>query len=526
MNISKSKNNYNEKRIIMKKTLCIVVAILLSIECFAAVVSDNDGSAFVTKEEFENLKLDFNKQIDKYNSSIDNKIDGSIANYLKGITLNSQPTNLIKSFEATTGKKQTWMYALPGNGTSTVTNDLIQTVVCELAVKRINNLSTKQSKWEGARDQLSYFITAVLFPSSTWSDRYAWQNYYAMERPSGTSGVGLKDFPTGDINSETTYRNVGLAQYSTYPQNTTLLTHPLDGSGSGWLWQNFGNNKFNLKYYCTSLYPSFNVLWQLHYYKYFPATTYSYYITSSGLTITDLSMPTNTTLESKWGATNSVGTKASSSTDTNLRNYAEMSSSLVKTDDGNNYLDVVWGLDATTKIYGNDEDIIPDLNSTTTDLQVSTDTKYRNQAYQREGLISFETSYPTVTQKVKLRNFKMQEKSLSYFCNNTLSNLASEIVHIGNGAPCYYCPDPDTDNTVRIKLTTTSGTCTCNVRISDKPFDNGAIAAGANEILNTSFSTGAERTFNVTNIGKGNYYIFIKNNTNNNPITIDSFTIQ
>ena len=51
----------------------------------AAIVSNNDGSTFVTKAEFEVLKKDFNEQIDNYNQSIDSKIDGAIASYLAGL---------------------------------------------------------------------------------------------------------------------------------------------------------------------------------------------------------------------------------------------------------------------------------------------------------------------------------------------------------------------------------------------------------------------------------------------------------
>ena len=53
----------------------------------AAIISDNDGAAFVTKAEFEALKQNFADQIDNYNTSIDSKIDGAIAYYLAGIKL-------------------------------------------------------------------------------------------------------------------------------------------------------------------------------------------------------------------------------------------------------------------------------------------------------------------------------------------------------------------------------------------------------------------------------------------------------
>ncbi|MBO6118968.1 MAG: hypothetical protein J6P02_00695 [Lachnospiraceae bacterium] len=68
-----------------KKALCLIFAFLFSIESFAAVVSDNDGSAFITKAEFDSLKNNFQAQLDAYNTSIDSKIDSAIASYLAGI---------------------------------------------------------------------------------------------------------------------------------------------------------------------------------------------------------------------------------------------------------------------------------------------------------------------------------------------------------------------------------------------------------------------------------------------------------
>ena len=37
---------------IVKRTLALFLIVLMSIESFGAVVSDNDGSAFITKAEF------------------------------------------------------------------------------------------------------------------------------------------------------------------------------------------------------------------------------------------------------------------------------------------------------------------------------------------------------------------------------------------------------------------------------------------------------------------------------------------
>ena len=75
----------NKSTRIVKKLLALFLVVLMSIESFAAVVGDNDGAAFITKAEFESLKNDFQTQINTYNTSLDAKIDGAIANYLNGI---------------------------------------------------------------------------------------------------------------------------------------------------------------------------------------------------------------------------------------------------------------------------------------------------------------------------------------------------------------------------------------------------------------------------------------------------------
>ena len=72
---------------IVKRLLALFLVVLMSIESFGAVVGDNDGSAFITKAEFDSLKNDFQSQIDQYNTSIDSKIDGAIAAYLSGINM-------------------------------------------------------------------------------------------------------------------------------------------------------------------------------------------------------------------------------------------------------------------------------------------------------------------------------------------------------------------------------------------------------------------------------------------------------
>ena len=71
----------------MKKFAALFLVVLMSINSFAAVVSDNDGAAFITKAEFDSLKNTFQSTINTYNRTIDNKIESAIQAYLAGIII-------------------------------------------------------------------------------------------------------------------------------------------------------------------------------------------------------------------------------------------------------------------------------------------------------------------------------------------------------------------------------------------------------------------------------------------------------
>ena len=112
---------------LIKRVAALFLVLLLSIESFAAIVSDNDGSAFITKAEFDSLRNDFQSQIDQYNTSIDQKIDGAIASYLSGI-------KLTRTEELTLPTKQNIFKTLDdvnftGRGTDVLTYDIVAMVV-------------------------------------------------------------------------------------------------------------------------------------------------------------------------------------------------------------------------------------------------------------------------------------------------------------------------------------------------------------------------------------------------------------
>ena len=77
-----------------KRVLAFFLVALMNINSYAAVGA-NDGSAFVTKAEFDALVNTFNEQMDSYESSLVTKVDGAIANYLAGLSSSATYTQNI-----------------------------------------------------------------------------------------------------------------------------------------------------------------------------------------------------------------------------------------------------------------------------------------------------------------------------------------------------------------------------------------------------------------------------------------------
>ena len=74
--------------------MALFIVALMNINSYAAV-SGNDGSAFVTKAEFDALVNTFNEQMNNYEASVISKVDGAIANYLAGLSNKQTTTNNI-----------------------------------------------------------------------------------------------------------------------------------------------------------------------------------------------------------------------------------------------------------------------------------------------------------------------------------------------------------------------------------------------------------------------------------------------
>ena len=99
---------------IFKRAMALFIIVIISFNSYAAVISSNDGSAFITKAEFDALVNDFNSRIEDYEKSIDAKIDGAIAEYLAGLATSSV-VNLKSIIESLSEHNRTFSNAIWNN---------------------------------------------------------------------------------------------------------------------------------------------------------------------------------------------------------------------------------------------------------------------------------------------------------------------------------------------------------------------------------------------------------------------------
>lgn len=206
-----------EPKTIIKAVSLITCAIMMSNSLFAAVVSDNDGYAFVSKAEFEALKKDFAGQIEKYNTSIDNKIDGAVSSYLAGINIST--TEEIDICENKIAYPLTLRMLGPYNGA------LVRNMTNEDA-----SLWTSGGLWTDGYDIFFY---------GTRNHIHHWADSHVTKTPTNT----IKNFYNGSVLDDKYYID---SMYNDYNIKAYMNTsdHQFGGIGGSVVWESYSINIF------------------------------------------------------------------------------------------------------------------------------------------------------------------------------------------------------------------------------------------------------------------------------------------
>ena len=475
----------------MKKiVLSIIISLLYTLYTFSAGVSDYDGSAFLTKAEFEYMKKDFDNQISKYNESIDTKIDGAIANYLAGVNVEQPPIVLLENLKSQMG--DVWFYNIPAIGDSTiVTNDKIS-LNRHFTLKKYNNIV-----------QFIYLqVQYATFPSMP--DRYDmkgningtgvywWINNEicaASKRHNGSEVLTGSYLRYDDDASPWfgTARNVNLSNLQipnteawnsvgwnrpgsmawnnsnhvnelTNAKFNHLVNKTIETTGSGSYYEYYTNPAGHkvLRNFYTTAYPVYDLSVTAHTYKDFTVNSVTdfrniYCVRTGKSDNTDLSY---TAEEKTKCGSYSFGdrTKVADNSEEAVAYYADLSLYQVKTSDGYDYGVFLLGKNSDRNVYCLDK-----LANTTIEPEATVDKSQTVTTFQEnQNLITGEEACSQNLSgcQLKYKSIKLTPEVLQLkgFINEYVTTVAGETTYLGGGIPIIDVISEDQSLKVKIKF--------------------------------------------------------------------------
>ena len=503
----------------VKKICCLFMALFLSVESFAAVVSDNDGSAFITKAEFDSLKNNFQSQLDAYNTGIDNKIDTAIASYLAGITVDMEPSELWSSIMYATNNKFRWAsFNLPES--STAANIVNNTVVN----------TTRYHNHPECNAYTGYRAHGNRGGDPTGRSGVIYQVGDTAEHAKGVTGeAGLCArsyvLDGGTYVQEYTSWSNGyhgaISSLTTSAKSNTFYNSNIVTTGKGKLWDFniLPNGEIELKKYNSSAYIDNTVEIIGYTYKNNTVAKNSWsnfssiYCTANGVNYTTgitINVPRGT--KYKGGTTGSIPSSNPYGQTSNW-NYGKQTISWKKVDDGIDYSFYYWGTNTLQTAYGITNESEPDWASVpqVTGYSTGTSTSARH-TYKR---VYFPYTGDT-TENVQISNIKYtyydpkvipQWATLNYIENQYVSDQAAEVVRHGQGAPAIKAESDDAHVKVKdIKLylydkgnPTTPIGGDVRFMISKNKFNNGAFASASDQLFDATVTvpSSGEITFSM-----------------------------
>lgn len=498
----------------MKKNIIIIsfCLIMTSTLCNAAIISDNDGSAFVTKSEFESLKENFDRQITNYNFSIDKKIDGAIASYLSNMRLSQEPKNLYNEYVKYSLVNPVFVNNI--NSGSTSTNNIL---VRASIIERLNLCSNLKTVTMRGISSMGYVMCGIFDDLTDVATDWSIKSVRYLRSSDRNKVFGTMGWTSTTGWDSSKYPAVyGVIEYSQQYLNNT------EGSGTKWIYQ-YKNGFRVLKYYATKCYIDTTYDFTgLYYDQHVLSGSSDAYFAENGKKIVR-KLPV-LSIKAKAGDTIAVGTPITS-TQTADGVYVEAKSNIIMNNDGTNYQNVFFCIETDKVLYTVNED----YQGTETDTYVThtipastfTDT-YTNTS-------GSQVQTNDVTQNTfNYANLKFEDeiKNATDFCNNAATMITGEKIKVGGGMPVIETYETEQELNVKLKLKCSTNSV-CELRFSDKQFSLGVAPSGA--LLKTVEVMANQSGFTDIDLPvgkKGLVYMFVKNKTNNDSIELTDFLVR
>lgn len=496
----------------MKKTIrsliSLIMVFVMSYNAFAVALSDNDGSAFITKSEFDSLKTNFQMQLDSYNTNIDNKIDNAIASYLAGIKTIKEPINYWDNVVNATGGNLWWL-----NTVNAGVGDLTPQVVVN--------------------------ATRELF------ERYRRPGSYGFWCSGGTNNVGVRHFVNATTNSGTDTRQAdfnvsigGRTDQASASWNDKGYTAPTedkiyyltanessDGSGQRWEIHRNPAGYDIIRNYYTSFYPI--LIYEVWDHVWFnnSSSKYDSCFTQGGKSYKTEGSGTAPTL-TKWGELDNGVTKTTGNV-TSSANYIKTTALLNKVSDRIDYsLFLFAGGVQNNYIYCSYDDANPYVltDEKTVEIPKGTFNDFYHttvkEAVQNNEIYGYKLKY-------KEYNVVYSSKVISSFYNEYVSSATSEKTYVGQG--CLIAKSTDDEEKeydIKLKLKTNDGSGDIVYVISNKKFETDGSIASDNILVDGIAASGVENNITIRLKNKEGVYINLYADTSGKMATIESFDIK
>ena len=504
------------KRIkINKKVTCLLFIFLLNINSFSAIVSDNDGSAFITKAEFDSLKNNFQSQLDSYNSSIDNKIDNAIASYLAGISVSRTPVNLWNEVLSINGGPIWFLNELPGVGADAININKKITLRRQLNAYGVWNWTESWKYWSDTPSSHYYGTGIVVLysvageNSTTVETGTQWRIYQtrlSVDRRDNTGMWSTRDtnvplFPYdgsgghGTWWSESTFRDIGLV--NKYKSDISALnSNEVDGSGSGYIYHINPDGSTYISEYASIVYPVINIHAYVHNYQSFKVPNSSsesrgttaqnnfikWYTTDNGKAYTTTTMQTyDAALPVGYGSSITSNTSglipSDTSTDDN-KYYIKVDLSKITTTDNVDYNTKQFARYTDTQVYCMRDIALPVESTTEYDNIDVTNITWQDIYFSNVGQNTQTNKMNDVRVRWKKLSMAPERRPLHAFTNSVLTSVAGKDVYNGGGVPVAKIIN-DTSATMKIKFKSSSGSGSVYYQISNKQFIDGSFDSSA-----------------------------------------------
>ena len=552
------------------KVIAIIMCVLYSTSVFAAVVSDFDGSSFLTKAEFESLKSDFDGQISNYNTSIDKKIDGAIASYLAGINIEQPPENLVDNLKQQMG--DIWFYNNPSVGDSTITtnskvslnrhftlkkyNNIVQFIYLQVSNAIFPNLPTNYemrgtyngsgfqwwinneicaaSKRHNGSEVLTGSYLRYDDNASTWlgTTRGAWLGNAQIPNTEAWNSVGWNRPGAMQWNNTNHVNELTSAKFN------HLVNKTLETTGSGSYYEYYVNPAGYkvLRNFYTSAYPVYDLSLTAHTYKDFAGCTSvtefrNIYCVKTGKSdSTNLSYTVDE--KSKWGSyTFGDRTKVADNSEEATAYYAILNLYQVKTNDGYDYGVFLLGKNSNQSVYCLNKLANISVESETTVDKSQTATTFQ----ENQNLLTGEEACAQNLSgcELKYKSIKLTPETLQLkdFINEYVTTVAGETTYLGGGIPIINVLSEDQSLKVKIKFksrdnTGASASSQIKYVVSDKQFVNCSVDSSARTLAEGTTTSGTEVEFNIESLKKGNVWLNIYSETDGYSAGIDSLVVS